>query len=57
MQALAVLPNVCSVELPSGKLGVHEEFPDEVARAVKSFLVGHGTSGRQGGLTLPRAAI
>ena len=46
MQALAVLPNVCSVELPSGKLGVHEEFPDEVARAVKSFLVGHGTSGR-----------
>ena len=57
MQALAILPNVCSVELPSGKLGVHEEFPDEVARAVKSFLVGHGTSGRQGGLTLPRAAI
>ena len=57
MQALAVLPNVCSVELPSGKLGVHEEFPDEVARAVKSFLVGHATSGRQNGLTLPRAAI
>ena len=57
MQALAILPNVCSVELPSGKLGVHEEFPDEVARAVKSFLVGHGTSGRQAGLTLPRAAI
>ena len=57
MQALVMLPNVCSVELPSGKLGVHEEFPDEVARAVKSFLAGHGTSGRQRGLTLPRAAI
>jgi pimeloyl-ACP methyl ester carboxylesterase len=33
MQALAILPNVCSIELPSGKLGVHEEFPDEVAEA------------------------
>ena len=33
MQALAALPNVCSVELPSGKLGVHEEFPDEVAES------------------------
>ena len=40
MQALATLPNVCSVELPSGKLGVHEEFPDEVAEAVRSFLDG-----------------
>ena len=27
MQALGALPNVLSVELPSGKLGVHEEFP------------------------------
>ena len=40
MQALAALPNVRSVELPSGKLGVHEEFPDEFAEAVKSFLDG-----------------
>ena len=40
MQALGALPNVLSVELPSGKLGVHEEFPDEVAEAVKSFLTG-----------------
>ena len=40
MQALAAHPNVRSVELPSGKLGVHEEFPDEVAEAVKSFLDG-----------------
>ena len=38
MQALAALPNVRSVELPSGKLGVHEEFPDQVAEAVRSFL-------------------
>ena len=36
MQALATPP--CSVALPSGKLGVHEEFPDEVAEAVTSFL-------------------
>jgi pimeloyl-ACP methyl ester carboxylesterase len=40
MQALAALPNVRSVELPSGKLGVHEEFPDAVAEAVRSFLDG-----------------
>ena len=40
MQALAILPNVCSVELPSGKLGVHEEFLNEVAEAVRSFLEG-----------------
>lgn len=38
MQALATLANVCSVALPHGKLGVHEEFPDEVAEAVRSFL-------------------
>jgi hypothetical protein len=25
--------------LPSGKLGVHEEFPDEVAEAVRSSLM------------------
>ena len=40
MQALATLPNVRAVELPSGKLGVHEEFPDEVTEAVRSFLDG-----------------
>ena len=48
MQALAALPNVRSVELPSGKLGVHEEFPDEVAEAVRSFLDRMGGAGRQG---------
>jgi pimeloyl-ACP methyl ester carboxylesterase len=40
MQALAALPNVRRVELPSGKLGVHEEFPDEVAEVVRGFLGG-----------------
>jgi pimeloyl-ACP methyl ester carboxylesterase len=46
MQALAALPNVRSVELPSGKLGVHEEFPDEVAAAVRSFLDDRRGAGR-----------
>ena len=40
MLALVGLPNVRSVELPFGKLAVHEEFPDTVAEAVKSFLGG-----------------
>jgi len=38
MQALASIPHVRAVELPQGKLAVHEEFPDAVAEAVKSFL-------------------
>ena len=40
MHALAALPNVRAVELRSGKLGVHEEFPNEVAEVVRSFLEG-----------------
>ena len=40
MHALATLPNVRAVELRSGKLGVHEEFPNEVAEVVRSFLEG-----------------
>ena len=40
MLALVALPNVRSVELPFGKLAVHEEFPDTVAEAVRSFLGG-----------------
>ena len=52
MQALAILPNVCSVELPSGKLGVHEEFPDEGRESgevipCRAWYVWQG----QGGLT------
>jgi pimeloyl-ACP methyl ester carboxylesterase len=38
MEALASIPDVRAVELPQGKLAVHEEFPDSVAEAVKSFL-------------------
>jgi hypothetical protein len=38
MEALASITNVRAVELPQGKLAVHEEFPDAVAEAVKSFL-------------------
>ena len=38
MEALAALPNIRVAVLPSGKLSVHEEFPDAVASAVKSFL-------------------
>jgi pimeloyl-ACP methyl ester carboxylesterase len=45
MIALAALPHVRSVQLPCGKLAVHEEFPDAVADAVRSFLC-QGTRGR-----------
>ncbi len=38
MHALATLPNTRATILTSGKLGVHEEFPDAVAKAIKSFL-------------------
>ena len=38
MQALAALPNIRATTLSSGKLSVHEEFPEAVANAIKSFL-------------------
>jgi pimeloyl-ACP methyl ester carboxylesterase len=38
IEALRGLPNVQSVELPVGKLAVHEEFPGLVAEVVQSFL-------------------
>jgi pimeloyl-ACP methyl ester carboxylesterase len=38
MEALAALPNVEAAVLPAGKLAVHEEFPDAVADAIRSFL-------------------
>jgi pimeloyl-ACP methyl ester carboxylesterase len=38
MIALVALPHVLSVELPIGKLGIHEEFPDSVAGAIMTFL-------------------
>lgn len=38
MAALAELPNVRAERLARGKLAVHEEFPDAVARIVMPFL-------------------
>jgi pimeloyl-ACP methyl ester carboxylesterase len=38
METLASLPHVEAVELPRGKLAVHEEFPDAVADRVNEFL-------------------
>lgn len=38
MEALRPLANVRLVELPRGKLAVHEEFPDAVAEQVTAFL-------------------
>jgi len=38
MEAFATLPNVRAAILPAGKLAMHEEFPDAVADAIKSFL-------------------
>ena len=38
METLASVPNVRSVELSQGKLAVHEEFPDAVCSAIRSFL-------------------
>jgi pimeloyl-ACP methyl ester carboxylesterase len=40
MEALRSVPHVTSVELPRGKLAIHEEFPEAVADAVRSFLDG-----------------
>jgi pimeloyl-ACP methyl ester carboxylesterase len=38
MEALAALPGIRTERLPRGKLSVHEEFPDDVYAAIKSFL-------------------
>lgn len=38
MEALAALAGVAAERLPRGKLAVHEEFPDDVARVVLPFL-------------------
>ncbi|WAC27149.1 alpha/beta fold hydrolase [Ancylobacter sp. SL191] len=40
MEALGALPNVELRRLPKGRLGVHEEFPDEVAALALPFLTG-----------------
>jgi pimeloyl-ACP methyl ester carboxylesterase len=39
IEALAELPGVERVLLPGGALGVHEEFPADVAAAVRPFLL------------------
>jgi pimeloyl-ACP methyl ester carboxylesterase len=38
IEALRGLPNIQFLELPAGKLAVHEEFPALVAKAVRSFV-------------------
>src|SRR5208337_3329814 len=38
IEALAALPRIQSVQLPRGKLAVHEEFPDGVIDAIDPFL-------------------
>jgi hypothetical protein len=39
MEALAMMPNVRTVRLPSGKLSFYEKFPDEAA-VIREFLTG-----------------
>ena len=38
MEALASLPGIETIRLARGKLAVHEEFPDDVAAALRPFL-------------------
>jgi hypothetical protein len=45
MEALAALWSMKTVRLPVGKLSVYEEFPDEVARAIRKFLTVSPTDG------------
>lgn len=40
MELLSGVPNVRAVALPQGKLGIHEEFADMVAPAIRAFLQG-----------------
>ena len=46
MDALAALPNVRAVQLPRGKLSIHEEMPDAVAAAILPFLLEGGSDER-----------
>lgn len=39
MDALAAVPGIESVRLPLGKLSLHEEFPDLVAKTIEPFLM------------------
>jgi pimeloyl-ACP methyl ester carboxylesterase len=42
MEALVAVPGVRGICLPSGKLALHEEFPDAVAQAIEPFLTEGG---------------
>jgi hypothetical protein len=39
MEALAAVPGVRAESLPAGALGMHEEYPAEVATALRPFLL------------------
>jgi pimeloyl-ACP methyl ester carboxylesterase len=39
IESMAALPNIQIERLPKGKLSLHEEFPDEVASVIRSFLI------------------
>jgi pimeloyl-ACP methyl ester carboxylesterase len=47
IEALAAMPNVRIERLPKGKLSIHEEFSDEVASIVRSFLMERTPPGYQ----------
>lgn len=38
IEALSALPNIRFLGLPRGRLAIHEEYPDEVAAAIVTFL-------------------
>jgi hypothetical protein len=48
MEAFAALPSIRTAILSSGKLSVHEEFPDAVANAVKSLITEGSSQMTQG---------
>jgi pimeloyl-ACP methyl ester carboxylesterase len=48
LEALMVLPQVQAEELPHGKLAVHEEFPEAVAKKLSAFLNEHGAQAGSG---------
>lgn len=47
IEALTALPNVRIARLPRGKLSIHEEFPDDVASLVRTFLVQETSRGHR----------
>jgi pimeloyl-ACP methyl ester carboxylesterase len=47
MEALARLPGIETIRLARGKLAVHEEFPDEVAAALRPFLASLSSTGEK----------